>query len=100
MTLDAEGFNREPGWKTYILAGLDIFLGAVFILLKWCGIIHWSWFVVLLPLYWLPAICLLILAMAMTAIGFADAYREMEKVAKNGKTNSGTTEKDSRKSSR
>lgn len=98
MTLDAQGFNREPGWRTYTLVGLDIFLGAIFILLKWCGIINWSWFIVLLPFYWLPAICLLLLAMAMTAIRFADAYREIEKVVANGKTNGGTTKENSRKS--
>ena len=51
----------------------------------------------LLPLYWFPAICVIFLCIAMTAVGLADAYREIEKAAKNGKANSGTIEKDSGK---
>lgn len=96
MTLDLEGFNREPGWRTYTIVGLDIFIGFIFLFLKTSHLVTWNWFLVLLPFYWAPALVLAALAIAYTLIGLADAYREIEKVAKHGKIDSGTTKENTR----
>lgn len=36
-------------------------LGIVFITLKLCGVINWSWWLVLMPIYAIPACLLLVL---------------------------------------
>ena len=45
-------------------------LGVVFITLKLCGVIHWSWWLVLLPLYG-PTAFLLIFAGLLIALSAA-----------------------------
>jgi Na+/glutamate symporter len=95
MKLNSKGFNSEP-WYTYFLIVVSVVSGLVFLFLKTNGLIAWSWFLVLLPFYWFPALCIVFMAIAFAGIGLADAYREIEKAAKHGKIDGRTTQKDTR----
>ena len=61
----AEQVNRNSGG-----IGVPGLLGIVFIVLKLCGVISWSWWWVLAP-FWIPFVlffCLLIIILALYAL--------------------------------
>ncbi len=53
--------------------GIDVLglLGVVFVTLKLCGVIDWSWWLVLAPFWSVPAILFLVAGVALT-IGIAN----------------------------
>nr|DAR23057.1 MAG TPA: transmembrane protein [Caudoviricetes sp.] len=56
-------------YKTYNGIGFLSLLGLVFIILKLVGVINWSWWLVLLPLY-IPVISVLVLLIFLGIIIF------------------------------
>ena len=54
--------------------GLDIILTIVFLVLKLCGVITWSWWWVVSPI-WISW-CIVILVVALFAIFFPVAFRD------------------------
>lgn len=60
--------------KTQEKQGMKFFtaLGLAFIILKLCGVIAWSWWLVLLPLYfWVGVYVLFMLSVVLSACGYA-----------------------------
>lgn len=56
-------------------------LGLAFIILKLCGVIAWSWWLVLLPLYWGFAVLgFLVIGFFATIFGFAGIATAVDKV--------------------
>lgn len=56
-------------------------LGLAFIILKLCGVIAWSWWLVLLPLYWgIALLLLLILGFFGSLFGIAGIAAGVDKV--------------------
>lgn len=44
-------------------------LGLIFITLKLCGVVNWSWWIVLLPLYGPAVVVLAIIAVLLSVMG-------------------------------
>lgn len=53
-------------------------LGLIFITLKLCGVVNWSWWIVLLPLYGPVAAVLTIIAILLLTIGVISLFEKMK----------------------
>ena len=75
--------NKNTNTNAVPRRGISFFslLGLVFITLKLCGVIDWSWWWVLLPIYGIPAgfllaaVCVLVLAAGVLAVEFIASAR-------------------------
>lgn len=70
---------RERSEKTVSTSGgLGFFgvLGIVFIVLKLCGVIDWSWWLVLLPIYGPIALVLIVVFVMFIVIGMTPHIRK------------------------
>ena len=60
--------------------GLPALLGVVFIILRLCNVINWSWWRVLAP-FWIPvaiAIICIIVTIIVAAIGRSDIFDDLD----------------------
>lgn len=60
-------------------------LALAFIVLKLCGVIAWSWWLVLLPLYWFVALILIAVAGAFGFLAISDMFKKINNYFSKGR---------------